>query len=102
MHTCSQDWFGTLIVRVADARSLHTAIVERYETWLSRAPEAYTEDGFFMHSVPIAITSRCGQNQQICRATEGPLYEKDLSSWTCLRDFAEVRYMSIAIASQAS
>jgi len=104
IHTCSSGyWFdGRLTLRVANARQLHELIIEHYQTWLRNAPADYTDDGFFNNSIPIVVTLQCGQNQKICQAMNGPLYDEDLTSWMRLWDFSEVRYLSIVIASQAS
>jgi hypothetical protein len=55
-----------------------------------------------MDSVPIAVTSRCGQNQKICSTVRGDQYDQDILSWNRRCDFSQVKHVSFAIASHVS
>jgi|ERR1700692_3333797 hypothetical protein len=98
----SQDYSTGLVITLSSARRLHEQIVQCYKPWLESAPVSYTEDHFFTDSFPITITSRCGQNQQICCATDGPEHDEEDASWSRLRNFSQIKYLSIAIASHVS
>jgi hypothetical protein len=93
-----------LDMTVTETRRLHNQIVQDYESWIDQAPLSYKEDGFFISSVPITVTSCCGQNQQVHCPIPGQVenYEEDVDSWSRIRDFSQIKYVSLAIASHVS
>ena len=91
-----------LAIQLSKAQQLHEKISTSYRPWLAAAPPSYTDDGFFMDSVPIAITSRCGQNQKIGSLTRGEQYNQEIFSWNRRCDFSQVKHVSFALASHVS
>jgi len=95
-----------LNITVSEARQLHNQIVNDYRPWIAEAPPSYTEGGFFTDSVPLAIISCCGQNQQIFSESRKPetqqLYDEEVEAWNRRHDFSQVKYVSLAIASHMS
>lgn len=81
---------------LSQLRNLHTIIQTYYKRWVSEAPQSYKQDKFILDRVPIVITSRYGQNQDLGITADD--MERDAASWARDRDFTQVRYISIAIA----
>ena len=77
-------------------KKLDTAITQHYHTWFKDAPYEYTDDAFFTSRVPVAITSRFGQNQQLAETT--PHRKQERSNWLHERDYSKIRYLTFAIA----
>jgi hypothetical protein len=78
-------------------KNLDKAIIQHYDTWVADAPLEYTQDNFFSSRVPVAITSRFGQNQQLAESIEDRRQER--LNWRQDRDYSKIRYLTIAIAS---
>ena len=91
-----------LQMKVSKTQQLHHKIVDDYESWIAEAPLSYTKNGFFIDSVPITITSCCGQNKEIFCPTELEGYQVELASWSRLRDCSQIKHISLAIASHTS
>jgi hypothetical protein len=77
-------------------KALDSAIINNYHNWINNAPRQYIEDDFFHSRVPVAVTSRFGQNQQLAK-TEDELDEERLN-WTRDRDYSRIRYVTLALA----
>jgi len=88
-----------LQIKVSEIQQLHRKIIDGYKSWIVEALLSYTEDGFFTDSVPIAIMSCCGQNEEIFCPTELEGYQVELASWSWLCDFSQIKHISLAIAS---
>ena len=101
-HSRGSETPSVLSMPLSKTRQLHHEIGRSYRSWVNDAPTSYTEDGFFVDSFPIAITSRCGQNQRFSHVAKGNDYEKEKLSWNKLRDFSQIKYLSLAVASQLS
>ena len=91
-----------LLIQLSKAQELHEQILTSYGPWLAAAPLSYTDDSFFIDSVPIAVTSRCRQNQKICSTTQGEQYDQEIFSWNQCCDFSQVKHISFAVASHIS
>ncbi|KAF9442204.1 hypothetical protein P691DRAFT_789934 [Macrolepiota fuliginosa MF-IS2] len=72
---------------------LDKAIQRMYFPWVEKAPDAYKTDQFFLQRIPICVTSRYGQNQQI-----GVNLGQEVENWHRDRDFSRIRYITVAIA----
>lgn len=79
-----------------DLRKLDTAIITYYRQWVDEAPAKYKEDGWLLGNVPITITSRYGQDQDL--GLEEDSYEEAAQNWNQDHNFTPVRYMTIALA----
>jgi hypothetical protein len=77
-------------------KALDTAIVNNYHAWVNDAPRNYIDDDFFQSRVPVAVTSRFGQNQQLSQTTEET--DQERYNWSCERDFRRIRYVTLALA----
>jgi hypothetical protein len=81
---------------LADCRRLDKEMIRGYDTWVTNAPLAYKADGFLAQRVPITVTSRYGQNQDLGM---NPANAAETSrNWGRDRDFGRLRYMTIALA----
>jgi hypothetical protein len=70
---------------------LDLLIKTHYESWIANAPRSY-RDAFIRQRMPIVVTSLYGQNQLIMET------EEDSDSWRRQRNYSDVHYMSVAIA----
>jgi hypothetical protein len=68
--------------------------MQNFPAWVANAPDGYKADGFLSSHVPMAITSRYGQNLQV-GASEVP----ERAWWDRFRNFEHIRYMCVALAS---
>jgi hypothetical protein len=87
---CSDSDYHEL--RLIDVLALHEGM-KSYDEWVENAPEAYKDDGFLGAHVPIAVSSRYGQNQ--------PLYEDDEPTrtwWRTHRKMENIKSVCFAIA----
>lgn len=78
-------------------KKLDSAICNQYEAWVKEAPVEYRRDDFFNSRVPVAITSRFGQNQQLAETDDDRRQER--LNWRQDRDYTKIRYLTIALAS---
>jgi hypothetical protein len=78
-------------------KRLDDSIQNLYNQWILDAPAGYFDDDFFTSRVPVAITSRFGQNQQLARNREEELQER--TNWRQERDYSRIRYITLAVAS---
>lgn len=76
--------------------ALHDQIVNRFQQWVNAAPDNYKADHFLLERTPLVITSRYGQNQDI--AVEAVDAAVDAENWQADRDFSQIRYITMAIA----
>jgi len=79
-----------------DCIRLDSEIVKRYDAWVTGAPPAYKTDGFLAQRVPITVTSRYGQNQDLGMSPANAA--ETAGNWDRDRDFQRLRYMTIALA----
>ena len=77
-------------------KALDLEIINSYHSWLDDAPRDYIEDNFFKSRVPIAITSRFGQNQRLAESPRDR--EEELFNWARDRDYSRIRYVTLALA----
>lgn len=75
-------------------------MVQHFVSWRDDAPPEYQTDTFLKDRVPIIVTSRYGQNQDIGTSDEEVIEDND--SWSRERDFSALRYVTIAIATHIS
>lgn len=72
---------------------LDREICKGYASWVRRAPAEYKDDNFFIERVPIVITSRYGQNNQLGHK---PVQER--GNWKRDRDWSKIRFVTVALA----
>ncbi|KAG8220318.1 hypothetical protein J3R82DRAFT_3522 [Butyriboletus roseoflavus] len=78
-----------------DVRHLHEQIDDQYDAFVLDATEEWKADGFLNDNVPITISVRYGQNQDICgRDTE----EEEGYHWHRLHNYRHIRTMAVALA----
>ncbi|KAM6489215.1 hypothetical protein JOM56_015385 [Amanita muscaria] len=76
---------------------LDDTIRDEYQNWVDEAPLFYLEDDFLTSRVPVAITSRFGQNQQLAESRADR--DQEVLNWAQDRDYKRIRYLTIALAS---
>ena len=76
-------------------KSLDIAIIDNYHDWIKKAPRHYIDD-FFQSRIPIAVTSRFGQNQQLSQSINDR--EEERINWMRDRDYSRIRYVTLALA----
>ena len=72
-------------------------IVRSYAEWIAEAPEQYKSGDVHLGRIPVAITSRFGQNQELAASVE--LQEDELDNWARERDYGRIKYVTLALAS---
>ena len=77
-------------------KRLDREIVQSYATWIDEAPDSYKSDDMFPERIPVAITSRFGQNQQLASSVE--LRNEERENWDRDRDYSRIRYLTLALA----
>jgi hypothetical protein len=77
-------------------KRLDRMIVRSYADWIGDAPEEYKAEDLFTSRVPVAITSRFGQNQELASSIE--LRTEEQHNWARDRDYSRIRYLTIALA----
>jgi hypothetical protein len=77
-------------------KALDVAIVDHYHNWVNCAPRDYVEDEFFSTRIPVAVTSRFGQNQQLSQTATHRQVER--LNWTNDKDYSRIRYVTLALA----
>lgn len=93
--TCFTRETPTIILTLDNFRQLNKNIISIYDGFVQDAPFDWTKDGFYKNHVPTSITSRFGQDQRICQ--EGTM-EAEAQKWDEERDYAHIRYISFALA----
>ena len=76
-------------------RSLHTHIVDGYQSWVNNAPPAWKKDNFLQSHSPIIITSRYGQNASIALPHNN---RNEADAWNRERDYSKVAFLTFALA----
>ncbi|KIL55211.1 hypothetical protein M378DRAFT_182284 [Amanita muscaria Koide BX008] len=76
---------------------LDDTICDEYQNWVDEAPLFYLEDDFLTSRVPVAITSRFGQNQQLAESRADR--DQEVLNWAQDRDYKRIHYLTIALAS---
>ena len=77
-------------------KRLNTQIKQSYQNWISDAPEEYLSDMWFRSRIPVAVTSRYGQNQPIGLETMND--DEESYTWDTLRDWSRLKYVTVAVA----
>ncbi|KIL55667.1 hypothetical protein M378DRAFT_17747 [Amanita muscaria Koide BX008] len=96
LATNALDQHRRIILNLAAMKQLDNRITSLYHDWVNDAPREYIEDNFFRTRVPIAITSRFGQNQRLAQSQEEE--EEETSNWKRDRDYKRIRYITFAAA----
>ncbi|KIL64797.1 hypothetical protein M378DRAFT_178583 [Amanita muscaria Koide BX008] len=86
-----------ILLNLDAMKRLDDSIQHLYHQWINDAPAGYFDDDFFTSRVPVAITSRFGQNQQLACTREEELQER--TNWRQERDYSRIRYITFAVAS---
>ncbi|KAG2029472.1 hypothetical protein BDR03DRAFT_987731 [Suillus americanus] len=84
-------------LRLDDLVALHNTIVSDWDEWVAAAPRSWKEDGWLLSRMPVAITCRYGQNQPIANLNARANTEEG-KIWNTERSYTNIRYVSIAIA----
>jgi hypothetical protein len=87
----------SITLNLSALQKLDIAIVRLYNHWIENAPVQYVEDGFFPSRVPVAVTSRFGQNQQFADTQD--LRQEERLNWSRDCDYSRIRYLTVALAS---
>jgi hypothetical protein len=77
-------------------KRLDRMIIRSYEAWVEAAPDDYKSDLFLQSRIPVAVTSRFGQNQEFASSVD--LWAEELDNWARDRDYGRIKYMTIALA----
>ena len=86
-----------LYLNLQTMKRLDRMIVRSYADWIADAPQEYQDEELFTNGVPVAITSRFGQNQELARTLD--LHQEEQDNWARDRDYTRIRYLTIALAS---
>jgi hypothetical protein len=85
-----------ITLNLESLKALDMAIVNNYHDWVRNAPRDYIHDNFFQSRVPVAITSRFGQNQRLAETVQYRAEER--TNWSRDRDYSRIRYITLALA----
>ncbi|KAH7920877.1 hypothetical protein BV22DRAFT_1179673 [Leucogyrophana mollusca] len=88
----------TLELTLDDTRLLHNRIVDCWDDWVTDAPRSWKEDSWLTRINPLSIACKYGQNQPIVNANAG-VVAVEAANWDRERDYKNIRYVSMAIAS---
>lgn len=77
-------------------KDFNVQIKRDYHRWVAAAPDDWKSDDFLTGRVPVAVTSRYGQNQPLGMLNTDETEEGD--NWEHDRQFSHIRYISIALA----
>ncbi|KAG1758543.1 hypothetical protein EDD22DRAFT_997786 [Suillus occidentalis] len=92
---------ATWDLRLTDLQDLNNTIASDWDDWVADAPRAWKLDGWLLSRAPVAITCRYGQNQPIATATDNT-HALEAKNWHAERAYANIRYVSVAIATDIS
>ena len=83
-----------------DVKEVNTAMVDTWQQWIDAAPEHWKKDGFLAGSVPLAVTSRYGQNRLISkgRGDDEQWKQTMKMAFNQERRYDMVRFVSFALA----
>jgi hypothetical protein len=84
-----------LDLRLEDVQRLNRFIIEEWRDWVEAAPAAWKTDGFLVDHVPLAVTSRFGQNRSICIPQRRV---PEAETWLKERRYDKIRYVTVALA----
>lgn len=85
-------------LRMIDVQKLQEIVMDVYQRWCNGVdvPSNFFQDEFFSESKPMIITCAYGQNQPICLPGQ-EIAERE--RWKKERRYSDMRYVSLAIAS---
>lgn len=72
-----------------------------YDNFVANAPASWLEDGWLQQHMPVSVACRYGQNQPIA-STDRHALRVEARNWKLERDYANIRYLSMAIATHIS
>ena len=82
-----------------DVHLLHTSMVDEWDDWVRSAitsnATGWRNNAFLQENVPIAISVRYGQNQQVCRTQDR---REEADHWQRIHDYSQMHTMTFAIA----
>lgn len=73
----------------------------QYDDFVANAPPSWLKDGWLQQHIPISVACRYGQNQPIA-STDRHALRVEARNWNLERDYTNIRYMSMAIATHIS
>ena len=82
-------------LRLEDLKRLNGLIESKWSAWVDASPMDWRKDGFLAGHAPIAVTSRFGQDQPICKPNNR---EDEAETWLRERHYDKIRFVSFALA----
>lgn len=87
----------TLTLTLPEIQALHIIMRDQWDEWVDAAPVSWKRDNFLGSNVPMAITMRYGQNQEIASS---PRYEdEEREAWHMDHKYSNIRQCTMSIAS---
>jgi hypothetical protein len=87
----------TITLRLDDLKLLHQNIVSNWEAWVQESPPSWKADGWLQSHVPLSVACRYGQNQPIASSNPNARSVEE-RNWQVEREYSNIRYLSMAIA----
>ncbi|KAG2742153.1 hypothetical protein P692DRAFT_201809895 [Suillus brevipes Sb2] len=91
----------TIALRLQDILLLHRLMIEQYDDFVANAPPYWLKDGWLQQHIPVSVACRYGQNQPIA-STDQHALRVEARNWNHERDYAHIRYLSMAVATHIS
>ncbi|KAH0825872.1 hypothetical protein J3R83DRAFT_7741 [Lanmaoa asiatica] len=86
----------TLVLTLGDMKRLNDIVRNQWVNWVNRAPDSWKRDGFLTLNMPVAITMRYGQNQNINDSAATVLDERRV--WDRDHDYTHIRQFTFSLA----
>ena len=80
-----------------NVQEIHETFADEWTKFVEEMPAAWKADQFFVHHKPVIISSRFGQNTPIGVPL---MLSKEAEKWDDTRTWSELKYVSMAIASE--
>ncbi|TFK58781.1 hypothetical protein BDN72DRAFT_906417 [Pluteus cervinus] len=81
----------------APAQDVSTMMYDKYHGYFQNSPASWQEDGFFAGHIPLSVSARYGQNQDI--VLQQGQFTLQQENWELEHDYSQIRSMSFALAS---
>lgn len=90
-----------ITLRLQDVMLLDRMMAIQYDDFVANAPPYWLSDGWLQQHIPISVACRYGQNQPIA-STDPHALRVEARNWHYERDYAHIRYLSVAVATHIS
>ncbi|KAG2335563.1 hypothetical protein BDR05DRAFT_1006676 [Suillus weaverae] len=110
-HTDFKDWkiedatnvldLRVIVLRLQDVLLLDRIVQIQWDDFVANAPGSWLMDGWLQQHIPISVACRYGQNQPIA-STDRHALRVEARNWNHERDYTNIRYLSMAIATHIS